>query len=192
MHDREVQLSAHGHAWRYDADRGSISQAGFAGNGGAEQCGKWNDCDYISAISKRNVSGEQRNHAAFYASDFMAGTDIRGQHGGSQVMQQIVLQSVPSQQTQVVLDGQSCSISVYVKNQCMFLDLAVNGTQIAYAVQCKNLVSLVPTSYLAFSGWMAFFDTQGTNDPVYTGLGTRWVLLYLDSADLEAFNGIGS
>jgi hypothetical protein len=107
-------------------------------------------------------------------------------------MQQIVLQSVPSQQTQVVLDGQSCSISVYVKNQCMFLDLAVNGTQIAYAVQCKNLVSLVPTSYLGFSGRMIFFDTQGTNDPVYTGLGTRWVLLYLDSADLEAFNGIVS
>jgi hypothetical protein len=107
-------------------------------------------------------------------------------------MQQIVLQSVPSQQTQVVLDGQSCSISVYVKNQCIFLDLAVNGAQIAYAVQCKNLVSLVPTSYLGFSGWMVFFDTQGTNDPVYIGLGTRWVLLYLDSADLEAFNGIGS
>jgi hypothetical protein len=74
----------------------------------------------------------------------------------------------------------------------MFLDLAVNGTQIAYAVQCKNLVSLVPTSYLGFSGWMVFYDTQGTNDPVYTGLSTRWVLLYLDSADLEAFNGIGS
>ena len=107
-------------------------------------------------------------------------------------MQQIVLQSVPSQQTQVVLDGQSCSISVYVKNQCMFLDLAVNGTQIAYAVQCKNLVSLVPTSYLGFSVRMIFFDTQGTNDPVYTGLGTRWVLLYLDSADLEALNGIVS
>ena len=75
-------------------------------------------------------------------------------------MQQIFLQSVPSQQTQVVLDGQSCAISVYVKNQCMFFDLVVNGTQIAYAVQCKNLVSLVPTAYLGFSGWLVFFDTQ--------------------------------
>jgi hypothetical protein len=192
LHDRAVQLPAHGHAWRYHADRRSITQADFTGHGGAEQCGKWNDCDYFAAIPKRNVSGEQRNHAAFYASYFMAGTDIWGRHGGSQVMQQIVLQSVPSQQTQVVLDAQSCSISVYVKNQCMFFDLAVNGTQIAYGVQCKNLVSLVSTSYLGFSGWMVFFDTQGTDDPVYTGLGTRWVLLYLDSADLEAFNGIGS
>jgi hypothetical protein len=192
LHDREVQLPAHGHAWSYDADCRSITQAGFAGHGGAEQRSDWNDRNYLAAIPKRHVSSEQRNHAAFYASDFMAGKDIRGWHGGSQVMQQIVLQSVPSQQTQVVLDAQSCSISVYVKNQCMFLDLAVNGTQIAYAVQCKNLVSLVPTSYLGFSGWMVFYDTQGTNDPVYTGLSTRWVLLYLDSADLEAFNGIGS
>jgi len=102
-------------------------------------------------------------------------------------MQQIALQPVPSQQTQVILDGQTCAISIYVKNQCMFLDLVVNGTQIAYAVQCKNLVSLVPTAYLGFTGWLVLFDTQGTSDPIYTGLGTRWVLLYLDEADLEAY-----
>lgn len=101
-------------------------------------------------------------------------------------MQEISLQSVASQLTNVVLDSQSCSISVYVKNQCMFFDLSVNGTQVAYAVQCKNLVSLVPTSYLGFSGHLVFFDTQGTSDPVYTGLGSRWVLLYLNSTDLES------
>jgi hypothetical protein len=66
----------------------------------------------------------------------------------------------------------------------MFFDISVGGTQIALAVQCENLVSLVPTSYLGFTGWLVFFDTQGTSNPVYTGLGTRWVLLYLDSADL--------
>lgn len=102
-------------------------------------------------------------------------------------MQQIVIQPVPSQQTQVVLDGQLCAISVYVKNQCMFFDLSVNGAPIAYAVQCKNLVSLVPTAYLGFAGWMVFFDTQGTDNPIYTGLGTRWILVYLDEADLEAY-----
>jgi hypothetical protein len=102
-------------------------------------------------------------------------------------MQEITLQPVASQQTQVVLDGQVCAISVYVKNQCMFFDLAVNGTQVAYAVQCSNLVSLVPNAYLGFSGWMIFFDTQGAENPQYTGLGSRWVLLYLNSADLEAY-----
>lgn len=102
-------------------------------------------------------------------------------------MQQIFIQPVASQTTKVVLDGKSCEISVYVKNQCMFFDLTVNGMQIAYAVQCKNLVSLVPTSYLGFIGWLTFFDTQGTDDPIYTGLGSRWVLLYMDAADLGAY-----
>lgn len=102
-------------------------------------------------------------------------------------MQQIALQSVPSQQVQIVLGGQTCAISVYVKTQCMFIDLAVNGVQVAYAVQCKNLVSLVPTAYLGFAGWMIFLDTQGSSDPQYAGLGSRWVLLYLNAADLEAY-----
>ena len=103
------------------------------------------------------------------------------------MMQQIPLQPIPSQQLQVTLGGQKCAISVYVKTQCMFFDLAVNGTQVAYAVQCKNLVSLVPTSYLGFSGWLTLVDTQGSSDPIYTGLGSRWIMLYMDKADLEAY-----
>ena len=106
-----------------------------------------------------------------------------GDNTSERLMQQINLQSVPSQQLQVVLDGQNCAISIYVKNQCMLFDIIVNGNLVASAVQCKNLVSLVPTSYLGFAGWLVIYDTQGTDDPIYTGIGTRWVLLYLDSAD---------
>jgi len=102
-------------------------------------------------------------------------------------MMQIPIQPVPSQTFQVTLDAQLCQFSIYVKNQCMFMDAVVNGQAIAYAVQCKNLVSLVPTAYLGFSGLLVFNDTQGSSDPVYTGLGSRWVLLYLDSADLGAY-----
>ena len=100
---------------------------------------------------------------------------------------QVTLQSVPSQQVQTVLGGQQCQISVYVKNQCMFLDMSVNNVQIIYAVQCKNLVSLIPTAYLGFTGWLMFLDTQGSNDPVYTGLGSRWQLLYLTEEDLTTY-----
>jgi hypothetical protein len=102
-------------------------------------------------------------------------------------MQKVNIQSVPSQQLQAALNGQNCVIAIYVKNQCMFFDLSVGGTQIAYAVQCKNLVSLVPTSYLGFKGWLVIYDTQGISDPIYTGLGTRWVLLYLEQEDLATY-----
>jgi hypothetical protein len=102
-------------------------------------------------------------------------------------MQTIPIQPVPSQQFQVTLDGQLCAFSIYVKNQCMFFDALVNGAAISYSVQCKNLVNLIPTAYLGFTGLLVFNDTQGTSDPVYTGLGSRWVLLYLDAADLEVY-----
>jgi hypothetical protein len=102
--------------------------------------------------------------------------------------QQIALQPVPSQQLQVVLDGQQCSLSIYVKSQCMFFDLALSGSPIAYAVQCKNMISLVPTSYLGFEGYLVFVDTQGSEDPQYSGLGSRWQLLYLDAEDLATYD----
>ncbi len=102
-------------------------------------------------------------------------------------MQTIPLQPVPSQQVQVTLDAQLCTLSVYVKNQCMFADTVVNGSPISYAVQAKNLVNLVPTAYLGFTGLLVFYDTQGSDDPVYTGLGSRWQLLYLDQADVGAY-----
>jgi len=102
-------------------------------------------------------------------------------------MQEISLQPVPSQTLQVVLNGQQCAISVYVKTQCMFFDLALSGSPVAYAVQCKNLVTLVPTAYLGFVGWLLFLDTQGSEDPQYMGLGTRWILLYLDAQDVETY-----
>ena len=100
---------------------------------------------------------------------------------------QVTLQPVASQQVQTVLGGQQCQIAVYVKNQCMFLDMIVNGTQVIYAVQCKNLVSLIPTAYLGFVGWLMFIDTQGSEDPKYTGLGSRWQLLYLTEGDLTTY-----
>ncbi len=103
-------------------------------------------------------------------------------------MQTIPIQAVPSQQIQVTLDRQLCAFSIYVKNQCMFFDALVNGAPISYSVQCKNLVNLIPTAYLGFTGLLVFYDTQGTSDPVYTGLGIRWVLLYLDAADLGVYD----
>ena len=102
-------------------------------------------------------------------------------------MQEIALQPVPSQKLQVVLNGQQCALSIYVKTQCMFLDLALSGEPVAYAVQCKNLVSLVPTAYLGFAGWLVFLDTQGDENPQYTGLGTRWVLIFFDADDVETY-----
>lgn len=43
---------------------------------------------------------------------------------------------------------------------------------------------IVRSAYLGFIGDLAFIDTQGTSDPIYAGLGTRFQLVYLFPVDV--------
>jgi hypothetical protein len=100
-------------------------------------------------------------------------------------MQLVPLQSVPSQQVKTVLGGQNCQIAVYQKNQGMFVDLNVGGVDVSSGVLALNGVPLCPTNYLGFVGNLLFIDTQGLDDPDYTGAGVRFQLLYLTGAEYE-------
>lgn len=93
--------------------------------------------------------------------------------------QLIPLTAVASQSFSVQLGTQNCSINFYQKSTGLFFDLALNGTTIVQSMICLNLVGLVRESYLGFTGQLTFFDTQGTNDPDYTGLGSRYQLVYI-------------
>jgi len=97
--------------------------------------------------------------------------------------------AVPSQVLAVTLANQACRINVYQKTTGLYLDLYISDTLILGGVLCENLNRIVRDAYFGFIGDLAFNDTQGTDDPVYTGLGTRWVLLYLEAADLVSWEG---
>jgi hypothetical protein len=101
-------------------------------------------------------------------------------------MLQIALQPVPSQILSVVLAGQNCQIAVYQKTQGLFVDLNVNGADISTAVLAHDVVPLVPTGYLGFSGNLIFTDTQGNSDPTYDGLGGRYQLVYLAASEVAS------
>lgn len=96
---------------------------------------------------------------------------------------QVPLQPVPSQQLQVVLGGQNCQIAVYLIGSFLYVDLAVNNSDISTAVLALNGVFLVPTVYFGFIGNLIFVDTAGSSDPTYDGLGSRYVMLYVTEAD---------
>jgi hypothetical protein len=96
----------------------------------------------------------------------------------------ISLQATPSQSLSVVLAGQNCQINVYQKSTGMYLDLYVSNSPIITTTVCLDRVRLVRETYLGFVGDLAFADTHGASDPVYTGLGTQYVLLYLEATDL--------
>ena len=103
----------------------------------------------------------------------------------------IPLTVTPSQQVVVTLGGQNCVINVYQKEGIMYVDLTNGGVvAITGVIACdRNFIVRYP--YLGFSGDLAFVDTQGTTDPVYTGFGPasanpRYVLLYLSPAEVTA------
>jgi hypothetical protein len=93
-------------------------------------------------------------------------------------MQVIPITAVPSQTFSVQLAGQDCDIALYQKSTGLFMDLTLNGVQILSAMLCLDRVYLVRYAYLGFVGNLAFVDTQGTIDPSYDGLGSRFILAY--------------
>lgn len=112
--------------------------------------------------------------------------------------------AVPSQNFSVLLDGQACSINVYQLGEddaaALYMDLAADDAVIFTCRVCRGYGGQPDTTapfmaigrgYLGFLGDFVWIDTQASTtqpaeDPVFSGLGTRWVLLYFTQADLEA------
>ena len=90
----------------------------------------------------------------------------------------IPLQPVPSQELNIQLGQQQCKIRVYQKRTGLYLDLLVNDAGVISGVLCRDRVWLVRGGYLGFSGDLAVIDTAGASDPDYTGLGTRYQLVW--------------
>ncbi len=94
-------------------------------------------------------------------------------------MQQIPLQPIPAQITKVVVGGQNCQLSIRQTGRGLFVDINANGEDLAAAAIARDAVPLISREYVGFSGNFLFIDTQGKSDPSYTGLGSRFALVYL-------------
>lgn len=90
----------------------------------------------------------------------------------------VPLQAVSSQTLSVTLSGQACKINVYQKSTGLYVDLYVNDKLIVGGVIGLNGVPIVGDTYFGFTGDLGFIDTQGTDDPDSSGLGSRWLLVY--------------
>lgn len=99
-------------------------------------------------------------------------------------MQIIPLAPLASQKLKVTLAQQSCQLNVYQKSTGLYIDIFKDGEALLIGVLCRESVRLVLQAYLGFIGDLAFMDTQGSEDPKFDGLGSRWVLMYLEASDL--------
>jgi hypothetical protein len=95
----------------------------------------------------------------------------------------IPLKAVPSQAVTASLGGQNCQVNVYQKSTGLFCDVYVSDVLIIGGVICQNLNRIVRSAYLGFLGDLFFFDQHGTDDPDYTGVGSRYLLYYLEVGD---------
>jgi hypothetical protein len=99
-------------------------------------------------------------------------------------MQAIPLVAIPSQMLNVVLSRQQCRIAVYQKTTGLFFNLAVDDLPVITTAYCADRTRLVRHEYLGFVGNLSFVDTKGKSDPDCKGLGSRYVLVYLEPSDL--------
>ena len=65
------------------------------------------------------------------------------------------------------------------------MDVYANGNLIVAGVICENVNRIVRDLYLGFVGDFIWIDNQGSTDPVYTGIGARYSLAYLETTDLN-------
>lgn len=96
----------------------------------------------------------------------------------------IPTQPLPNQTIQASLNNQSTQLNIYQTQYQMVMDVLLNGTAIVQGQPCQNLNLIVRLEYLGFQGDFTWLDTQGTDDPIYTGIGTRFLLVYLTPTDI--------
>lgn len=114
-------------------------------------------------------------------------------------MQIVPLSPSPNSTQQIVLGGQNCSIELRTLDgygnsdtvgfeetvRYLAFTLDVSGVSITRSQNCLDRKRLLLNrQYLGFVGDFMFIDTQGTDDPQYLGLGTRWLLIYLEATDV--------
>jgi hypothetical protein len=97
----------------------------------------------------------------------------------------VPVQAVPNQNFQVSLAQQSLSIAIAQSDYGLNMSVSLDGTALATNVRGEDLNPIVRAPYTGFVGEFVFFDTSGAgDDPVFTGLGDRFQLIYLEASDL--------
>ena len=94
----------------------------------------------------------------------------------------IPLVATPSQTLTVQLGAQPCRIDVRQRRTGLFVDLYVQDVPVRLGVKALDRTKLVRDAYLDFVGDLYFVDTQGADDPDYTGLGGRFLFIWNDAA----------
>lgn len=111
--------------------------------------------------------------------------------------QEVPLSPIASQSLSINLGGQACQIAVYQlgigADAHLYFNLSVGTTPIVAGRVCRNLQQILDDAeYRGFQGGFMFVDNQAVIgdalqtgvDPVVSGLGSRFELVYLTAAEM--------
>lgn len=85
----------------------------------------------------------------------------------------IPLQSIPNQSVSYVLNDTAYTVDIDTRRNELYISIWQAGS---YVLRNRALRSYAPVGF-----GLQLADSEGTDDPVYTGLGDRWVLLGLQT-----------
>lgn len=105
-------------------------------------------------------------------------------------MIEVPVTATQNQTLDILLSGQNVQISLAQKAYGMIMSVSVSNSLIVSGVLCLDRNRIVRSAYLGFIGDFFFYDAVGIpgtlnppTDPYYTGLGSRYFLIYLEPTD---------
>lgn len=90
----------------------------------------------------------------------------------------IPIENVPNQSFDVDLNDKTYRFEFITKGFFIYMNLFIDEVKKLDGIICLNNVNLIQYDDIGFKGKIYFYDTQGEFDPVYYGLGDRWILYY--------------
>src|ERR1700758_2929168 len=94
----------------------------------------------------------------------------------------IPLQPRANQSFSCILDGQSAHITLETTDYGLYATVVYNGVTVASSRLCLARTDINSAVYNGLPQGLFFANTQGESDPVYTGFGTQYQLVYGDPA----------
>lgn len=103
----------------------------------------------------------------------------------------VPLQPLPSQTLTTTLALQPTQLTIRTRSTGLYIEVYLSNVLVIGGVICQDRNRIIRDAYFGYIGDFAFYDTQGTADPYWTGLGSRYLLAYLEAADLAAMGYSG-
>lgn len=91
----------------------------------------------------------------------------------------IPLSDTPSQKLTVNLGGQTVDIALTMRLGNIYADVRANGVDVVNSRICLNQEPIIKEAFRPFIGELYFEDLQGNDNPIYGGLGRRFILRWV-------------